>query len=243
MIDYLYDGTFEGLLTCVYHHYYGEKASKICKTSEYQTGLLSPYREIETDLSLFQKVYDAIDQKISAESLSNIYYIYLSNYPEKETLILEYLKYGFKAGWKTESAHSHPIVHEVQKYARRVTGEAHRFLGLVRFSDVGGVLYAGIEPDHAILELIADHFSDRYRNEKVIIHDKRRDKAIFLQEGQWYLGDFKLSEKLNLSASELYYQDLWKNYFRQIAIAERTNPRCQAQFMPKRYWKNLTEIK
>ena len=27
MIDYLYDGTFEGILTCVYHHYYTEKAS------------------------------------------------------------------------------------------------------------------------------------------------------------------------------------------------------------------------
>ena len=29
MIDYLYDGTFEGLLTCIYENYYTEKASGI----------------------------------------------------------------------------------------------------------------------------------------------------------------------------------------------------------------------
>ena len=30
MQDYLYDGTFEGFLTCVYHHYYTEPAAGIC---------------------------------------------------------------------------------------------------------------------------------------------------------------------------------------------------------------------
>ena len=29
MTDYLYDGTFEGILTCIYHHYYTDKATGI----------------------------------------------------------------------------------------------------------------------------------------------------------------------------------------------------------------------
>ena len=37
MQDYLYDGTFEGFLTCVYHHYYTEPAAGICLKEEYQS--------------------------------------------------------------------------------------------------------------------------------------------------------------------------------------------------------------
>jgi probable DNA metabolism protein len=43
--------------------------------------------------------------------------------------------------------------------------------------------------------------------------------------------------------AEKEYQDLWKKYFETIAIKERTNPRCQKNFMPVRYWKNLTELR
>ena len=39
MQDYLYDGTFEGFLTCVYHHYYTEQAAGICLKEEYQSSL------------------------------------------------------------------------------------------------------------------------------------------------------------------------------------------------------------
>ena len=40
MIDYLYDGTFEGLLTCIYENYYTEKASGIFREEAYQSNLL-----------------------------------------------------------------------------------------------------------------------------------------------------------------------------------------------------------
>ena len=45
-----------------------------------------------------------------------------------------------------------------------------------------------------------------------------------------------------VSDEEKEYRRLWKNYFDNIAIRERTNPRCQRNFMPVRYWKHLTEM-
>ena len=45
MQDYLYDGTFEGFLTCVYHHYYTEPAAGICLKEEYQSSLLGGFQE------------------------------------------------------------------------------------------------------------------------------------------------------------------------------------------------------
>lgn len=50
MQDYLYDGTFEGFLTCVYHHYYTEQAAGICLKEEYQSSLLGGFQEVHTDL-------------------------------------------------------------------------------------------------------------------------------------------------------------------------------------------------
>jgi hypothetical protein len=37
-------------------------------------------------------------------------------------------------------------------------------------------------------------------------------------------------------------ESLWREYFREIAIKERMNPRLQAKLMPRRYWKHLVEM-
>ena len=65
MMDYLYDGTFEGLLTCVYHHYYTDRAAGIYKREAYQPSMLQGFMEVETRPEEWQKVYDAVEKKIS----------------------------------------------------------------------------------------------------------------------------------------------------------------------------------
>ena len=61
MRDYLYDGTFEGLLTCIYHHYYTDKAAGIYPRGEYQPSLLHGSMEVETDEEKADRVYNAIN--------------------------------------------------------------------------------------------------------------------------------------------------------------------------------------
>ena len=73
MLDYLYDGTIEGLLTCIYHHYYTDRASDICRRSCYQPNLLGGYLEVETDELKAVTVYEAIERKISTYDLRRIY--------------------------------------------------------------------------------------------------------------------------------------------------------------------------
>jgi len=38
------------------------------------------------------------------------------------------------------------------------------------------------------------------------------------------------------------YEELWKSYTKSVAIKERRNLRLQMSFMPKKYWKFLTEM-
>lgn len=252
MIDYLYDGSFEGFLTCIYNHYYEEKALGIYRKENYQSNLLCGSRIAETEEGKATKVYDAIEKKIGTDDLRRIYRTFLSSDPDKENKLLQYIRLGFKKGSAISLLHSNPVVLAVQKCEHKVAIETHRINGLARFSALRNsgigeegqeILYCCIEPDHDILELIADHFSDRLKSDPFIIHDKTRNKAVFAQNGSWYISSFTDRDLPSLGEREGEYRDIWKKYFETIAIKERINPSCQKRMMPVRYWKNLTEFR
>ena len=243
MIDYIYDGTFEGLLTCVYHHYYTDRANGIFTEDNYQANMLCPYMEVETDSEKAQRVYDAIEEKISEYDLRCTYKAFLSGIPKKEMVILRYLVLGFRKGYSVSSLHGNGIVNECQGILKKVSVESERMLQFVRFSVMeGNILYAEIEPEHDVLELLHRHFCDRFKNDPFIIRDVGRDKAMVAYQKHWYITTFGDDDMPSLSGEEMQYRDLWKTFFDNIAIKERKNPRCQRNFMPERYWKHLTEM-
>ncbi len=259
MVDYLYDGTFEGFLCCIHAHYYRGKAAGIYRKDDYQASMLHESRIIETEEEKATRVYEAIERKISKDDLRRIYRVFLSSDENKENLLLAYIRLGFREGDRISLLHSNPIVFDVQQCEHKVSIETHRIKGLARFSALRGgrhpsghsgcgeengteILYCCIEPDHDILEIVADHFSDRLKNNPFIMHDKRRKKAVFASGGSWYISGFTDADLPLLGVGEREYRDLWKKYFETIAIPERINPNCQKRFMPVRYWKNLTEF-
>jgi probable DNA metabolism protein len=243
MVDYLYDGSFEGFLTCIYHHYASQKASGIYPKDAYQPNLLTDCKEVRSDEALAARVYQGITRKISSFDLERVYKVFLSSSPDKENHLLRYLELGFQLGGDVSRLHGNPAVFEVQKIDRQVGFEVHRYKGLLRFTVLAnGVLYSPIEPDHDVLELLADHFTVRFREDPFLIHDKKRKKAMIAAGGQWYICPFEETEIPARAVDELDYQRLWRNYFDTIAIKERTNKKCQKNFMPVRYWKHLTEM-
>lgn len=242
MQDYLYDGTFEGFLTCVYHHYYTEQAAGICLKEEYQSSLMGGFQEVHTDLEKADRVYQAIRRKISYMDLRRIYKCFLSTVPDKEMILLRYIVLGFHIGSGISKLHGNPDVFAAQEIEKKINVEAERMRQFVRFSVMqGDILYARIEPDHDVLELIGDHFSDRFRNDPFLIHDVRRGKAMAGYQGKWYITSFAENDVPEESEEEKEYQTLWQKYFDHIAIKERKNSNCQRNFMPLRYRKHLTE--
>ena len=53
---------------------------------------------------------------------------------------------------------------------------------------------------------------------------------------------FKTLMQKELSECEEDVLELWKNFYKTIAIKERTNERCRMNFMPKKYWKYIIEM-
>jgi probable DNA metabolism protein len=250
MIDYLHDGSFEGFLTCVFLHYYEEPAAGIYAGDVYQRSMLQPWRLVGTDQEKAERVYEAISEKISMSALRRCYHLHLSNSSDRYNVAFHYLVMGFRLGAKINSLHGDPIVHEAQRLAKKVSFEAHRLTGLVRFSIIAGdtgqgadeILYAKLEPDHDVLELLGDHFADRFRNAPFLLHDLRRKKALIARNGEWIIMTMKDEEVPAVGTDEKEYRRLWKVFYDSIAIKERTNPSCQKRMMPVRYWKHLTEL-
>jgi probable DNA metabolism protein len=249
-MDYLYDESFEGFLCCVFHHYHREKADGIFPQTRYQSDLLRPHRVVETDARQAGRVYAAIESKISAHDLKRVYMAFCSSVPDKEMKLLRYIRLGFREGSKIRLLFGNPIVFAVQQAEKKVVKEVHRMCGLLRFSEVKPgagtaerpILYAPMTPDHDIAEFLAPHFCDRFKYEALLIHDKRRGKALVSAAEEWYITEFHDAGLLAETGAERQYQKLWREYFDAIAIRERSNPACQRRFMPVRYWKNITEM-
>ncbi len=240
---YLHDGHFDGFLTCIYEHYYTQKVDGIYPEAGYEPTLISDAVLIETDGVKAKKVYDAILRQLGEDIYWDIFYTFLSNDPVKDCHLLNYMMVAFKMGRDIYLLHTHAVTYPIKRISKKVMGERHRFLGLLRFSDVGHCLYAPFEPENDILMTLSDHFVDRFKNERFIIHDVKRKKAIISNYGKWLMTDFELKESLPSSERELYFQGLWKSYFESIGIESRVNKKLQQQFVPLKYRKHVLEFK
>ena len=102
--------------------------------------------------------------------------------------------------------------------------------------------YAGIEPEYDVVAPMMPHFADRLRTQPFIIHDKNRNLYGVYDTKEWYI---TYADEVHIPAitdKEADYRRLWKTFYDTVAIQERINPRCRRQHMPKKYWKNITEM-
>ncbi len=240
-MDYLYDGSFNGLLTCLYEHYYSQKADNIFEASCYQVSMVNENRIIYPDDVKAKKVSEAIERLISKTALRYIYYVSLSNDMNKGKIILDFVKFGFEEKKDITVFFEHPCVHPICKIYKQVSVEVHRFTGLLRFSDLEGVLFAKYMPDHNITEVIVRHFADRLKNERFIIFDEGRKLAALYHEGSTVIADFD-DVTFVTDSTEDNIRKLWKSYFKHISIKERENLKAQYQHVPVRYRQNAVEF-
>ncbi|MDF2674977.1 MAG: hypothetical protein K0R09_3245, partial [Clostridiales bacterium] len=231
MLNFIYDGSFEGLLTCVYEAYYKHvNPDRIIPGEMPQLDMLDESIYISTDEEKASKVYASILEKISSDALDNMYYAFLSELEASGKIIFEYLKLGWKIGSKVDMYLSEDIVLNLHKISKKVGSERHRMLGLIRFSQCrDGIYYSQIEPDHNILQLLAPHFANRMADQNWIIHDIKRNIAAIYNMKGWILTELELNALPEMSHEEDFYQSLWKQYFKSIAITTRFNPKLQVQ--------------
>lgn len=240
---YVTDGSFEGILTAVFEVYEKKEIPEsIVSRDSYQMSLDTDVREIDTNEGKSERVYNTVIEKMSYEALETMYKAWLSEHCDIGTALYKYIRIGLKMGRKILSYLQNPDVLMVHDLAYKVSGEAHRFLGILRFKKLNsGLYYSKIEPDNNITMLIAEHFKERLSDQPWIIHDAKRNVFALYDTNQVIFIKEDISIPID-NGDDKTFEELWKNYFNAIAIENRRNPKLQKQFLPRRYWKNLIEM-
>lgn len=238
---YLYDETFEGLLTCIYYGYKNYSELNNIQPENIQMDLFQQYEYIDYDEEKSNIIINYLACNFNREFLKSIYTVYLSNNPKKEMTILNTIILGRKYGNNTLQIPNNNIF-RFNKIEKNVNYENHRFQGLLRFSEIqNNFLYTSFEPENNILPIIVPHFIERFGNQNFIIHDIKRNNVAIYEDNSI---EFFQVENLNIEFSdeEKNYQDLWRIFHSSIAIKERKDKKLQMSNMPKKYWKYLTEM-
>lgn len=241
-VVYRYDGTFEGLLCCVFESVARKEMPADVVTMEDEQMQLMPVKEIATDAVKAARVFRSIPKKMSPAALSFVEHAFLTCLPNKEVLLLDFFHQGYRYGAQVLNRLTDDTVHALVEGVKHLDHEAHLFTGFVRFSVIQGVLVSKIAPKNVVLPLMKPHFIDRYPNEAFLIHDAVHGMALVYRPYQSAIipmDDFVMAEP---DEEERTYRRLWKLFYDTIAVEGRENPRCRMTHMPKRYWDYLTEF-
>ena len=251
---FIFDNTFEGLLTSVFEAY----SRRVFPDALFPEGEPLPlsYDEfftVTTDEEKAGRVWRGLQKKLSASALSAITWCWLSELPEVGMLLFRYIRKAIDAPRSIETNFADPDVLEFSRMWKRVDWERLRMLQFIRFQKAAdGTFFAAVEPEKNALPLAIDHFKDRFADQPWLIYDIKRAygfyydlkevRQVTFEEGsrEGHLVTGMLDESL-MDKDEKLFQQLWKTYFKAICIKERLNPRKHKQDMPVRYWKHMTE--
>lgn len=239
---YIYNNDFNSLLNLITILLRNNIRPYNIKNNNYNSSLLDNliYLEIGN-----KQIISFYLKYLGLDNFKIIYYVFLSNSNNKELIIFYYLLNFQKYKSKTLFMRNLKCVSEALRIAKYVSRENHRFKGFIRFKEINNkVLYAEISPENNILVLLSKHFKTRLNNDFWIIKDVKRGILSIYDKNKYYIFSEDELELLdiNLSDKETYYEELWKNFYETIGIKERKNERCRMNFMPKKYWKYITEV-
>ena len=243
-ICYIYDGSFDGLLTAIHTAVY-DRITPVTITTDknLQFSFNTRYREVKTNPSLAKRVYDAAYKKIGSFGMRRLYYVFLSSAPQKDIIIYKYMMLGFKNGEVVNSALSDDTISSAFKIASTVSRETEKFREFTRFSVMDwGVQYAKIAPSNNILPILMPFFIKRLKVIPFVLHDVTHNLCGVYDTKDWHISSSEGLRPPRKSDREDEIEKLRKTFFDAIAIKERANSKLQKQNMPSRYFKSVWSV-
>lgn len=252
MTIFIYDKTWEGLLTALFDAYARHSfPDMLIGEGETLPLFYEDKLEVRSDAAKCDRVWKGLSRRISPLALNSLTAAWLSELPGCDMLLFRYMRQAIDAPATIEYDFGNPVVLEIGKICKRVHTERCHVVQFLRFQKAAdGTFFAPIEPIYNVLPLTISYLKDRFSDQPWIVYDVKRCygyyndlkeiRPISFEEKPEHLVTGRLDESL-ISEDELYFQKLWKEYFNAIAIKERMNPRLHRQLMPARFWKYLPE--
>ena len=248
MYNYLFDGSFEGLLTAVYDYFALRHQQAILQTdATFHTELFTPTHRVITNEANAERVWEGLQKKVGRSKSYGLFTVYLSEDPIAHRHLFNYIVLVFQKGAEVTFDYRNDDVLQVENFAKKVNRERHRMKAFVRFSSTPTGLYtAVVEPDFNVLPLIKDHFQNRYADQPWLIFDVKRHYGLYYDlEKVDTVMPSNPSNHSDINVDELFndddYTTYWKTYFKNTNISARKNLKLHLQHVPPRYWKYLPE--
>lgn len=244
MIVYEVEESLEGVLSAVFESYSKREVPDIVATSQgYQMDLDTTIREIKTDDERVNRVKKAIMLHAGEHTVDILRVVMRSESKLKGTVCFNYIKEIIDRKKDIYFELANPVTIEFNSLKDKVWLEVHRFKGFLRFSETDkGVLYGHFSPDNDILELLAPHFTRRYKYHNFVLHDTKRNK-VFMYDTKGYK-IFTPTKPLTVYIGEVEEKcrSLYREYFDAVNIKSRPHEKQQRGYLPLRYRKNMTEF-
>lgn len=242
-IIYTFDETFDGLLTCVFYAYKNKRfPNRVISKNNLQGDFLSEYIEIKTEKEAAERVKRGL-YKAAPRACYLAYTAFMSDINEIFSAVFNFIVLALTHKSAVFNMLQNENVLLTEKGSYRTTHEADKLKGFLRFQETEGkIMYAEIEPSCNVLEILAQHFADRFVDVPFVIRDTRRAVSAISCKGIT-LTTLPLESVPKMSENEEEYQRLWKQFVKSVNIKERKNPKCRQTLMPKKYWKNMLETK
>ena len=236
---FITDGSVISFFTAVFDAF-TEKNCLITSDNHIQLSIDSEVVRVGSDMQKYERVQNGI-AKYDSYAEEEVLLVLRSCDKLKEQVAFEYIKKLMQINAPIRKRLSLTEVITFNNILHKVTLEAHKMQGFLRFMEcAGGVLYAPYSPDNNITDLLMRHFAERLKSEKFIIHDLKRKIAGIYNGHSWTLGYADKAE-ICLSENEKAFENLWKKYYKAVNIEERPHEKQMKGYMPVRYWKFLPE--
>lgn len=241
MTAYRYDGSFAGFLTCVWDAL-EHTVEPVAFLLPEDGPTLWEEKELPTDEEKAKRLYAALARRVSGRFRHFIAWGFLTCLPERELALFTLIRRGMKEGKKAARDLSNPVMARVMLAYQKLATEQDHLKGFVRFSDLEGTLVGEIQPKNRVLPILASHFANRFSGERLALYDKTNREIFLSDRGRWRIlpaEDFQMGPA---DKTEREYRELWRRYFKAVAIEGRLNPKCQSTHLPKRYRHVMTEF-
>ena len=241
-LTYRYDGTFDGFLCCVFESYTAhEMPAAIIGPNAPELSLFG-VKDIATDEEHANRVARSIPVRISPAADDLLRHAFLTCLPEKEMVMLRFLRQGYRYGARFLSFAGNEEVWRLTEAVKKMLHEAHLLKGFIRFSDKNGVLVTTVGPKNFVLPFLVHHFEKRFPEERILIYDEIHHAALVYRPYESAvipMDDFRAAPP---DEEERKFRALWRSFYDTIEILPRHNEKCRMTLMPKRYWRYMNEF-
>lgn len=180
MTVYKFDGTMNGIFTCVYRALSSNEFPIYLTQEEpsYETVIYDEVKKIATDEIGVKKIISLFVGYTGEGVLHDVYYAFKSDSSRKHSIIFSFIKKTIERRENISLDFTCPEANLFYELVKTVSDEANRVKKSIKFTLRKGFYVASVNPDDNVLELIAAYFVQKFNGHPFMIIDSKRKIAV-----------------------------------------------------------------